>query len=254
MPNNTLTFEIGGQIELKDLEKGISLFTRLVNALTPRNRVAWVVHDLQPGSARLTLEGKASDEADVERVVRDYEIIGRHISNGTSDYAPTGFANGKKRAMKAAYAIRDFASSGAVEYWRFETESDDFTIYPIDAAPPHASSSISIGEVTGRVQTLSNRGGLTFTLYEDIYDKAVACYLQSGREDIMREAWGRRANVIGVIKRDAIGKPMEIREIADVELLAEVPPDAYKQARGAIPWKPGDMRPEEVIRKMRDAW
>ena len=254
MPNNKLTFEIGGEIELKDLEKGISLFTRLVNALTPRDGVMWIVHDLQPGSARLTLEGKAADEADVERVVRDYEIIGRHMSNGTSDYAPAIFAKGKKRAMKAAYAIRDFAVSGTVDYWRFETESDDFTIYPIDATPPRASSSISIGEVTGRVQTLSNRGGLKFTLYDDIYDKAVECHLQSGREDIMREAWGRRANVIGVITRDAIGKPTSIKEIANVELIAEVPPGDYRQARGAIPWKPGDMLPEEVIRKMRDAW
>lgn len=255
MPDNTLTFEIGGQIELKDLEEGIRLFRRLVHALTPRGRVEWVVHDLQPGSARLTLKGKAADAIVVERVVRDYEDIGKRLSNGASGQAQTGFRTDNKHAIQATAAIKDFAASGAVEYLRFQTESDNFTIYPIDTPPPfHAPSRISIGAITGRVHTLSDRGGLRLTLYDDFHNKAVTCYLQSEQESIMRAAWGRRASVIGVITRDAIGKPIEIREVANVELLAEVHPGDYRRARGAIPWEPGDRMPEEVIREMRDAW
>lgn len=255
MPNNTLTFEIGGEIELKDLEEGIRLFTRLVDALTPRDRVAWVVNDLQPGSARVTLEGRAADEADVERVVRDYESIGKHMSNGASDYDPALFTNDKRGALEAAKKIRIFAASESIKYLWVQTESKDFTISPIYDPPPRsAPSKIDIGVITGRVQTLSNRGGLRFNLYDDIHDTAVRCFLQSGQEDIMREVWGRRARVIGAITRDDDGKPKEIREIVDVKAIDEVQPGDYRQARGAIPWKPGDMLPEEVIRKMRDAW
>ena len=257
MPNNTLTFQIGGEIELKDLEKGIHLFTQLINALTPSDRVVWLVHDLQPGSAEVTLEGKAKDEADVERVVRDYGSVGKYLSNGTSDYdlALSANANGLERARRIADRIRGFAVSGAVEYLRFQTAYNNFTIYPKDDSPSHRDSSATdIGVITGRVQTLSNRGGLKFTLYDDIHDKAVTCFLRSGQEGIMREAWGRRAKVTGAITRDAVGKPTAIKEIAAVELLEEVPPGTYKQARGAIPWKPGDKLPEEVIRQMRDAW
>ena len=254
MPNNTLTFEIGGQIELKDLEEGIRLFTQLINALTPSDRVAWIVHDLQPGSAVITLEGKAADEADVERVVRDYESIGEHLSNGALDYGPALSANGKERARRIADRIRGFAVSGAVEYLRFQTESNDFTIYPIDDSPSHrVSSATDIGVITGRVQTMSNRGGLKFTLYDDIHDKAVTCFLKSGQEGKMRDVWGLRAKVTGAITRDAYGKPVKIREVADVKPLEEVQPGDYRQARGAIPWNSGDMLPEEVIRRMRDA-
>ena len=254
MPNATLTFEIGGKIELNDLDTGIRLFTRLVDALTPRDRVAWVVHDLQPGSAVITIESDAADAADAERVARDYESIGKRLANGASGYEHEDFANGNARAIKAAYAIRDFAASGAVDYVRFETASKDFMIYGTAAPPPpHAPSRISIGAIRGRVQARSNGGSLRFILYDDLFGKVVACYLQSGQEDIIRKAWGRRASVSGVITRDAVGKPVAIRKVMNVKTLAEVQPDAYKQARGAIPWKPGDMLPEEVIRRMRDA-
>lgn len=254
MPNNTLTFEIGGQIQLKDLDTGIRLFTRLINTLTPRDGVVWIVHDLQPGSAEVTLKCEAA-EAVAERVMRDCESIGKHMSNGTSDYEPVLFAIDKRGAMEAAKKIREFAASESIEYVGIQMESMYFTIRPIDAPPPRsASRATDIGVITGRVQTLSNRGGLKFTLYDDTHDKAVTCFLRSGQEGIMREAWGRRAKVTGAIKRDTVGKPTVINEIADVELIAEVPPDAYKQARGAIPWNPGDKLPEEVIRQMRDAW
>ena len=254
MPDNTLTFEIGGQIELKDLEEGIRLFTQLINALTPREGVAWIVHDLQSGSADVTLKCEAA-EAVAGRVMHDCESIGKHMSNGTSDYEPELFASDKRGAMEAAKKIRAFAASESIEYVGLQTESVYFTVRPIDAStPPAASSSTSIGAITGRVQTLNSRRGLKFTLYDDIHDKAVTCFLKSGQEGKMREVWGRRAKVTGAITRDADDKPKSISEVAAVELLEEVPPDAYKQARGAIPWTPGDELPEEVIRRMRDAW
>ena len=254
MPNATLTFEIGGKIRLKDLDTGIRLFTRLVDALTPRG-VAWIVHDLQPGSAVITIESKSDDAAAVERVVRDYESVGKRLADGAADYAPALAVNGNARAMQAADALRDFAASGAVDYLRFETASDDFTLCgPAYPPPRHPPTTLSIGEVRGTVQTMSNVTCMRFILYDDLHGKAVRCYLQSGQENIIRALWGRRASVIGTITRDAIGKPMAIREIMKVEAIKEVPPDSYKKARGAIPWKPGDMLPEEVIRRMRDAW
>ena len=54
---------------------------------------------------------------------------------------------------------------------------------------------VSIGAITGRVQTLSNRAGLRFNLYDTLFDKAVACYLALGQEEFMREAWGQRDRV-----------------------------------------------------------
>jgi hypothetical protein len=110
------------------------------------------------------------------------------------------------------------------------------------------------GGIEGRVQTLSSRGSLRFTLYDLLHDRAVSCYLASGAEETMRDVWGKLALVEGWVKRDAqTGRPITVRQIRNVTLLAEYPPASYKDARGAVKRQPGQMRGEEIIRRLRDA-
>jgi hypothetical protein len=104
--------------------------------------------------------------------------------------------------------------------------------------------------VRGRVQTLSSRGRLRFTLYDALYDKAVSCYLAEGQEDIMRDAWGHVALVEGWVTRDpATDRPLSIRGIERVTLLPEGDPHGYRRARGAVL---GRELPEAIIRRLRD--
>jgi hypothetical protein len=49
MVKSTLTFELGGQVDIARLEEGVSVFRRLVSALTSRAKVTWIVEDLRPG-------------------------------------------------------------------------------------------------------------------------------------------------------------------------------------------------------------
>ena len=247
MAKDTITFELGGRVEIRDLENGIIAFRRLVSALTPRNAdVAWVVEDLQPGSAVATLRGEAADPDIIEKIVNDYEDIGHTLSR-REELTPY-----RNQVKNAAHAIVELTSG--VEYVRFETLDDDYLIYSNRQIPIEASPSVSIGAVTGRVQTLSNRGGLRFNLYDTVHDRAVACYLSSGQESLMREAWGRLAMVSGRVSRDAsTGRPIAIRQIINVDILEEGPPGSYRRARGAVPWQPGYKKPEEIIRRLRDA-
>ena len=248
MSKTTLTFELGGRVELKEFEEGIRLFTRLVSNLTPRTGVTWVVEDLQPGSARVTLRGEADDPAKVERVIDEYEEVGSALSRYEVPHHP------RKGVVQAAGAVAAFAVDR--EYVRLGTPDLDYVIYGKGAAEDEipVSSSVSVGAITGRVQTLSNRSGLRFNLYDNVHDAAVACYLGPGQEEIMREAWGNRATVVGRISRDPMtGKPISIRDIRKVELLNDGAPGSYRHARGAVPWEPGDILPEEAIRLLRDA-
>jgi len=246
MAKDTITFELGGRVEIEDLENGITAFRRLISALTPRYaQVAWVVEDLQPGSAVATLRGEAENLAVVEKIVTDYEIIGGKLSRRED---LTVYKSQVKNAADAIVAL-----TSEVEYVRFETPDDDYLIYRNGQPPVETTPSVSIGAVTGRVQTLSNRSGLRFNLYDTIHDKAVACYLSSGQESLMREAWGRLAMVSGRVSRDAsTGRAIAIREIMKVDILEEVPPGSYRRARGAVPWQSSYKKPEEIIRQLRD--
>ena len=244
MVRNTVTFALGGRIKIQELAEGINVFQRLIAALTHSAGVAWVVEDLQPGSAVATLRGEADDPAKVERIVNDYDEIGGLLERHERlDYG--------RRVVQAANAIRTLAE--AVEYVRLETSDADYTIYGNGQARER-SLTTAVGAITGRVQTLSNRGGLRFNLYDTVHDRAVGCYLVEGQEELMREAWGRRARVSGTISRELVtGRPAAIRQILSVEILEDVPPGSYRQARGVVPWNIGEKMPEDIIRQLRDA-
>ena len=247
MSKNTVTFELGGRVDIHDLENGIKAFRRLISALTPRSaNVAWVVEDLRPGSMAATLRGEADDPSVVEKVIEDYERIGSALSRREE------LTRYKKRIRSAANAI--ITLTDKAEYVRFETSVDDYMIYGNGLAAIESARSVSVGAVTGRVQTLINRGGLRFNLYDTVHDKAVACYLIPGQEALMREAWGRTATVTGRVSREtSTGRPIAIRKVMSVDILEEAPHLSYRRARGTVPWQQGYDKPEEIIRRLRDA-
>ena len=246
MAKDTLTFELGGRVELKDFEDGISAFRRLVFAITPRRAgVAWEVADLHPGSASTTIQGVAGSPSAIEKVVTDYGQIGAALARRET---PKRY---NKQIEKAVDAIRNLNHS--IEYIRFETPDNEFTVYRNGDERAIPAPTVSIGAVTGRIQTLSNRAGLRFNLYDAVHDKAVGCYLGSDQEELIRQAWGRWATVAGKVSREPLtGRPIAIRQIISLETLNEAAPGAYREARGILPWQPGDPLPEDVIRKMRD--
>ena len=246
MSGNTLTFELGGEVNIDDLENGVARFRRLVSALATGVAVTWVVEDLYAGSATITIRAESSDDAGIERILEDYASVGYSLAEGE----PLQYSQSK--IIEAANDIALLAKSH--EYIRFETPYTDYTIYSNGTALKKSDSpSSAIGVVTGTVQTLSNRAGLTFNLYDIIHDKSVRCYLKPGQEELMREAWGKRTRVTGTVSRESdSGRPIAIRDILKVELVEEIQPGSYKLAKGAVPWKHGDMLPEEAVRRVRD--
>ena len=247
MPKDTLTFELGGPINIGKLEKSIHNFHRLVKALTPRNSgVSWIVEELGTGSAVATLRGEADDVSVVEKIVQDYETIGATLQGGES---PTGFG---KSVLNAAEALRAMADTAP--YVRLATPADDFIVTSHQHQSEPSGTLVSIGAVSGRIETLSSRGALRFNLYDSVFDKAVACYLAEGQEDLMRKAWGRRARVSGRVYREPKGgRAVSIRRITNVEILPEIESGAFRQAKGAVAWQPDYERGEVIIRRLRDA-
>src|SRR5438552_11464794 len=99
-----------------------------------------------------------------------------------------------KRVQKEAKGLAGMLLSG-VEAVRFDTAEGEVTLRDLSAAPeppPTVTPPTSTyGAVTGRVQTLSSRSHLRFTLYDRLYERAVSCYVTEGRESLMREIWDK---------------------------------------------------------------
>ena len=82
----------------------------------------------------------------------------------------------------------------------------------------------------------------------------VSCYLQPDQDEMMREAWDRRAIVEGSVSRDALtGRPITVRRIQKITLLDDiVPGSVVKSLKGIAPLAPGAPSAVEVIRAIRD--
>jgi hypothetical protein len=258
MPNDTITLALNGDsIPLGDYAKAIDKFRALVDGLTsdvaPNTTVKWAVVSLEASSAIATIRGLAEDETDVEsieRVADAYLCVGRSLSQGTEiEYS-----------REVATAARELVSviNGSVKSVRFENADDDVEISSapkekneVHEKPPCRQT--VFGSMRGRVQSLSNRGTLRFTLYDMIEDKAISCYLAPGMEEQMRDSWGKVAVVEGRIHRDReTGRVTTIRGVSNIVVLPENEKGAWRQAIGCAPGFLGDVLPEEAIRRSRD--
>lgn len=259
MPTSeTLTVALEGpDISLSSFASAVGALDGLLKDLSaevaPGSQLVWEIDDLQMGSAIATIRGRtvAGDPEGVTRVSTAYETIGAALATGS----PIPYSEPITGHVAALTAVLN----DHVRALRLETANQDFTITGSGANLPSAGNAgrplISLGAVEGRVQTLSNRGGLRFTLYDTLDDRAVACYLKPDEEDRVQMLWGRRVIVEGEIRRDPwSGRPTVIRQITEVVPMPEHGPDDWRAAKGALAefWR--DEPAEESIRRIRDAW
>lgn len=250
-----MTIALTGEIWIGDFDDAFGRFRALVEALTaeiaPGTPIHWVIAALEYGSAIATVRGSSPQEfvPKIEEVVVAFERVGHALeTNAEVPFSP--------RVVQPARLLRD-SVTGRVQSIRLETPDVESVIVAEAIAkivPLYKSIPPAPGAVEGRIQTVSNRGSLRFTLYDLVDDRAISCYVREGEQEQLRDLWGRLVIVEGRIKRDPVsGKPATVRDVTRITQRAEVERDTFRQARGAVPWKPGDPLPEAVIREMRDA-
>jgi hypothetical protein len=254
--SDTITLELQGSVSLEQFAEAVGHFHALIAALSVESDapdVRWEIDALTASSAIATVRGVSQNGTEpgrIEQVVRNYLEVGQALERGET----VPYSN---KVRKEANGLAGMLRSG-VEGVRFDTAEGEVTLREL----PHAALSVAVaapvsgtyGAVTGRVQTLSSRSHLRFTLYDRLYERAVSCYVAEGRESLMREIWDKVATVEGWVTRDPTsGRPLAVRRITDVTVLTEVGPQAYKNARGVLPRRPGDPPPEEAIRRIRDS-
>lgn len=247
MRDKTLTLALEGEITSTQFAQAMTRLDKLVRAITAEvgaNRdVKWVIDDLQKSSAVATLRAVTDSPEKADQAIQVYEEVGLAFSNGLPAPFPQRIDG---RARELVGILGDGITS-----IRFKTASLDSLI---TSAPPARAISDAYGAVEGRIQTLTNRTSLRFILYDTLHDKGVSCYLDADQEELMRDLWGERAVVEGLVSRSPeSGRPLTIRNIRKVTPTPEEPEGDYTRAIGVIPIPEGAPMPEEIIRGMRDA-
>lgn len=250
MRDKTLTLALEGEITSTQFAQAMTNLDNLVRAITAEvgaNRdVKWVVDDLQKSSAVATLRAVTDSPEKADQAIQVYEQVGQALSDGL-------LVPFSKKIDDSARALVGILGGGITSI-KLETASLDSLI--TSAPPALAARAISdaYGAVEGRIQTLTNRASLRFTLYDTLHDKGVSCYLDADQEELMRGLWGERAVVEGLVSRSPeSGRPLTIRNITRIERTTEEPEGDYTRAIGIISIPEGAPMPEEIIRRMRDA-
>lgn len=250
MAKNTITLALNGEVTIAHFAGALSALQKLVQALSEdaglAGQIAWYVYDLQAGSATTTLRAQSDVLEQAERIVEAYAAVGIALQTGSY----SAFSEPVIRAAKTITKIID----DKVTSVRFETADVDTTILKYPNKVIATALTKSYGAIEGKVQTLTNRAGLRFNLYDTLHDHAVACYVEEGKEALLREIWGQTAVVEGEISRDRFsGRPVAVRHITTIRVLPEAGRGSYLDARGAAPLLPGGPKPEDIIRHLRDA-
>ncbi|MHB9131675.1 MAG: hypothetical protein ACYDBB_11380 [Armatimonadota bacterium] len=253
MAKDTITLALNGDVPLDLFVKAMSHLNNLVVALSDdigvSDKVKWFIDDLQPGSAIVTMRGESAIEYDIERIVAAYGDLGKSLETGKRPK----YSN---RVVTEATAITGVLN-GCITSVRFETPDIDAMVASPTQIDLVAESKLmprkALGAVRGQIETISRHKGLRFNLYDATYNRAVSCYLDKDEEGIMREMWGKCAIVEGDVTRDSLGRPVAIRHIINIREAEEHKRGSYLAARGIAPRKTDSLRPEEIIRRLRDA-
>lgn len=179
------------------------------------------------------------------RVIEAYSVV----AGALEQRRPIPYSRRVQRpALELAKLVHD-----PIHAARFETASETVMVIDLASSDPPLRMISALGVVEGRIQTLTSRDRLRFTLYDAIHDKAVTCYGTEEQQDLLRGIWDKRAIVHGWISRDPVtGRPVTIRQIRAIEPVREVPAGSYRRARGVVQPLPDAPLPEVTIRRMRD--
>jgi len=253
---DSVTFRIDGEVTIDELGLAFGRFAELLAALQEQGEanVRWVLADLSYSSAIAVAQAVPQDDdavAAVPALVRSY-LDAAKFADGRIEIVGLGAIG--SRVLDAVLALTELA--GVTHAVVLETDEDDVVFHApalrvAPAGPQNAPNAKSYGTVRGRVETVSRHRRLRFNLYELATDRSVSCYLKPGDEEMMRDAWGKVADVAGTVTRDGLtGRALAIRGVTDVRVVDEGDPLGFLRALGVVPAKDPA---EVVIRRVRDA-
>ena len=83
----------------------------------------------------------------------------------------------------------------------------------------------SIGSVEGRIETVTERGGLKFNVYDTLTDKAIRCFVGEELLKQVLDSFGKRVSVSGLVKygKDGFPKSISAKNIRTMRDKKELP-------------------------------
>lgn len=246
----TLKLSLSGNVTLPLLSEAIRGLSDLVAAVDKEFGVTdatWAVEELHAGGATAMLRGTSTQREALTNaavaIIRTTELVAQGLDEAVPD-----------RTARSARRLTSVVN-GSIPSLSLQAGDEIVTVTagPDQMAERQRQVSSS-GRLVGIVQTLSQARGLHFRMTEELSGRSVAGNFHSDLSEEMREVWGKRATVEGIVTRDArTGLPLAIMDVRKVAPVPEFQPGAFQQARGVLEFSPDGEPAEVLIRRLRDA-
>lgn len=234
--NVTLDFD-APVVSPETLKQAVSAFMDLLIEVSAEvghgTKILWNVSVEKGSRLFIARPANASSDASSNTVIKAISSGLKALERGTA-VTPTHFNDRALNAAKRLAMLRG-ESDRKLNYLRIRSvgkpcEISSRTTISVDRLV--SGQRQAYGTLEGKLQTLTERGGLQFTVYDDLFDKGVNCFLEEGTAQSAVQAFGRRVAVSGLIQYDKEGRPVSIRveTIRIFKDVSELPP--IKSLRG----------------------
>lgn len=233
-----ITLELAGsKITSDKFLRAISAFFGVVNDVTnqvskKQNALAWVV-SVEAGSARIVATAEPIDPDDIDTIPPVLRAIREGAASiETSSEVPRYFSEAGLQRMRELASIRS-------------REIDTVKLI-VDGAPVRLShhttahvddilgvKSKALGAIEGKLQMMTQRGGLKFAIYDDLTDRRVECSVTPEMFEEIKAAFGKRVSVYGIVSYRGNGVPDNIK-VQEFRVLSKENLPTFEDVKGIL--------------------
>jgi hypothetical protein len=235
-----LTLELEGRtLSPQKFLGGIKAFFGIVEEVTrsvceDKPRVMWRVQ-VKAGSNLVGVEPVPGFPAPIVALIADSVAKGiTDLEQGPAE--PRHFSHRAIRHLHDLAAIvgTDERDDIEIKVWVRKNASDLTHRSVVHTAELLTAAYADHGSIEGRLQVLSERRGLHVVVYEPLWDKPVRCHLTDEQTEIALKNFGKRVEVVGLVRYRGDGVPVsiDVEEIVPFPAPEDIP--TYLAVRGIL--------------------
>jgi hypothetical protein len=213
-----LSLDLRGELPAEKFERAISAFFTLIRevtnqALAAKQKIRWTV-TVRSGSAIVNAipHYTQDTEGQAMEILRAVPSGVRSLESG-SEEMPKLFTRDAAKAVRTLGRLRGLTVTDLTGVRiRSDTEKSFVTTKSVAAVDTLiAGQRQDYGAIEGKMQTITERGGFRFVVYDSLHDHRIDCFIE---EELMEEAvrnFSKRVRVSGLVQYDREGDPVSIK-------------------------------------------
>lgn len=219
---DSLSLRLKGDLPIEKFEKAVGAFFALIKEVTKTalhddQRIRWTV-SVRAGSAIVSaIPHYKPDVADqAAQILRIIPEGIKAMERGTEEM-PVGFTREAVKSVRTLASVRGLKGSDvtSIDVGSGKERSIVTAKSFATAESLVGGQRQSYGSIEGKMQTITERGGFRFVVYDSLFDRKVDCFID---EELMEKAvanFRKRVRVSGLVQFDRFGDPVSIK-VSDI--------------------------------------